>query len=573
MLAAGCEEGQVKINDKILCCIDYANVLRQVRLVEILSDGLCHVRGLDKQEGRILSLAWHPSGEFIVTGGADGTIRKYDVTCGRSVLRITLERYGPQSTLVWSVKCLSDSTIISADSCGKVNFWNGVHGTLNRSFHSHKADTLAIAVSAHEDAIYVSGIDPKILRLQKLKEEKSWVVAGDVCFHTHDVRCLAVSKSGVLVSGGIDTNIMMCPTASFARDSRTEYPPFANSASRFILAPSRNLLMYQAPTEVKLWRVTSNELESSSNADGLEMALPTSVMEIKAKGPLHISSSAISSDASFVALCNVQEMWLYKVDVLGRVPRAEVVWKSRIACYKMQFTPDSRELVLASIGTKGILVLSLIDVGPNSEPSQLDLVQQKKEKGNAVFTDIEIGPTGEFMAATTSKKRIYLYSLRSRCLISKVPHLDVQPVVFCFDPPGTSLFLFSGENRELFKYSFAEERLSSMGTTALKSRYKGRKKLMLPNQIIVLSAMEFLFAVYDNDCLVIIRASSGSDSDVATGKKRKLQQYLRYQLVFDYQVLLFVAQFGQNRLITVERPIEAVLKGLPPTFARNRYGT
>eukprot|EP00731_Ephydatia_muelleri_P031736 Em0023g243a len=554
MLAAGCEEGQV-------------------RLVEILSDGLCHVRGLDKQEGRILSLAWHPSGEFIVTGGADGTIRKYDVTCGRSVLRITLERYGPQSTLVWSVKCLSDSTIISADSCGKVNFWNGVHGTLNRSFHSHKADTLAIAVSAHEDAIYVSGIDPKILRLQKLKEEKSWVVAGDVCFHTHDVRCLAVSKSGVLVSGGIDTNIMMCPTASFARDSRTEYPPFANSASRFILAPSRNLLMYQAPTEVKLWRVTSNELESSSNADGLEMALPTSVMEIKAKGPLHISSSAISSDASFVALCNVQEMWLYKVDVLGRVPRAEVVWKSRIACYKMQFTPDSRELVLASIGTKGILVLSLIDVGPNSEPSQLDLVQQKKEKGNAVFTDIEIGPTGEFMAATTSKKRIYLYSLRSRCLISKVPHLDVQPVVFCFDPPGTSLFLFSGENRELFKYSFAEERLSSMGTTALKSRYKGRKKLMLPNQIIVLSAMEFLFAVYDNDCLVIIRASSGSDSDVATGKKRKLQQYLRYQLVFDYQVLLFVAQFGQNRLITVERPIEAVLKGLPPTFARNRYGT
>lgn len=546
----------------------------QVRLLEILSDGLCHVRGLDKQEGRILSLAWHPSGEFIITGGADGTIRKYDVTCGRSILRITLERYGSQSTLVWSVKCLSDGTIVSADSCGKVNFWNGVHGTLSRSFHSHKADTLAIAVSAKEDAVYVSGIDPKILRLQKLEEEKSWVVAGDVCFHTHDVRCLAVSKSGVLVSGGIDTNIMMCPTASFARDSRTEYPPFANSASRFIVAPGGNVLMYQAPTELKLWQVSSNELESLSSAGGLGAALPTSVMEIKAKGPLHIMSSAISSDASFVALCNVQEMWLYKVDVLGHVPRAEVVWKSRIACYKMQFTPDSRELVLATIGTKGILVLSLIDVGLNSEPSQLDLAQQKKGKGDMVFTDIEISPTGEFMAAVTSKKRMYLYSLKSRCLISKVPHLDVQPVVFCFDPLGTSLFLFSGENRELFKYSFADEHLSSMGITALKSRYKGRKKLMLPNQIIVLSAMESLFAVYDNDCLVIIRGSSGYDGgDIAAGKKRKLQQCLRYQLMFDYQVLLFVALFSQNRLITVERPIEAILKGLPPTFARNRYGT
>ena len=509
----------------------------------------------------------------MITGGADGTIRKYDIKHGRCILRITLERYKSQSTLVWNVKFLSDNTIISADSCGKVNFWNGVHGTLTKSFHSHKADVLTIAVSTQEDAVYASGIDPKILKLQKLKEEKSWVVAGDVRFHTHDVRSLALSKSGLLASGGIDTNILMCPTASFVRDSRTEYPPFANSASRFALAASKKVLMYQAPTELKLWQVSANELDSSLNVDHSETAVPTSVMEIKAKGPLHILSSTISCDASFVALCNVQETWVYRVDILGHVPKAEVVWRSGISCYKMQFTPDCRELVLASIGTRGILALSLIDIGPDSEPSQLDVAQRKKEKEVATLTDFEISSTGEFMAAATSKKRIYLYSLKSRCMISKLPHLDIQPVVFCFDPQGTSIFLFSGENGELFKYSITDECLSSMGTTVLKRRYRGRKKLMLPNQILVLSAADSLFAVYDNDCLVIIRGSSGSENDVTTGKRRKLQQCLRYQLVLDYQVLLFVAQVGKSGLITVERPIEAILKGLPPTFAKNRYGT
>ena len=540
--------------------------------MEILSNGLCHIRGLDKQEGRILSLAWHPSTEFIITGGADGTIRKYDVKHGRCVLRISLERYKSQSTLVWNVKCLSDNTIISADSCGKVNLWNGVHGTLTKSFHSHKADVLTIAVNVQEDTIYASGIDPKILKIQKLKEERSWVMAGDVRFHTHDVRCLAVSKSGLIASGGIDTSIMMCPTASFARDSRTEYLPFANSATRFALATNKNVLMYQAPTELKFWRLDANELGSSFNADHSEATPPASLMEIKAKGPLHIFSSAISDDASFVALCNVQETWVYRVDILGDVPRAEVVWKSHIPCYKMQFAPDCSELVLASTGTRGVLALSMVDVGPDTEPAQLDVAQRKKEKGNVALVDIEISATGELLAAVTSRKRIYLYSLKSRCLVSKLPRLDIQPVVFSFNPQGTALFLFSGENRELFKYSVADECLSSMGAVALKSRYKGRKKLMLPNQMLVLSDAESLFAVYDNDCLVIIRGASGSES-IATGKKRKLELNLKHQLVLDYQVLLFAAQVGRNGLVTVERPVEAILKSLPPTFARNRYGT
>ena len=39
-----------------------------VCLFEVTEDGLSHDRVLDKQEGRVMCLAWHKSGDFIVTG-------------------------------------------------------------------------------------------------------------------------------------------------------------------------------------------------------------------------------------------------------------------------------------------------------------------------------------------------------------------------------------------------------------------------------------------------------------------------------------------------------------------------
>ncbi len=64
VLAGGCEDGQV-------------------RLYDVAADGLHFMRGLDKQEGRVMSLAWHPGGKFMAVGGADSIIRKVNVDTGR----------------------------------------------------------------------------------------------------------------------------------------------------------------------------------------------------------------------------------------------------------------------------------------------------------------------------------------------------------------------------------------------------------------------------------------------------------------------------------------------------------
>jgi U3 small nucleolar RNA-associated protein 4 len=49
-------------------------------------------------------------------------------------------------TLIWTVKVLSDGTIISGDSTGSLKIWESQFWSLTQSFQVHKADILCFAV-------------------------------------------------------------------------------------------------------------------------------------------------------------------------------------------------------------------------------------------------------------------------------------------------------------------------------------------------------------------------------------------------------------------------------------------
>lgn len=111
-LALGCEDGTI-------------------RLVNIADDRLTHLRRFDKIKCRILSLAWGPpklkpqtrqnqnvssdsdseeeeewEDSWIVTGGSDSALRKWDAKTGRVLEKMGADKVKGEQTLVWAVGVL-----------------------------------------------------------------------------------------------------------------------------------------------------------------------------------------------------------------------------------------------------------------------------------------------------------------------------------------------------------------------------------------------------------------------------------------------------------------------------------
>jgi U3 small nucleolar RNA-associated protein 4 len=115
LLALGCEDGTV-------------------RLISLANDTLAHYRRFDRVKCRVLSVAWGPPrprqrtksdsvpmGEssdedsddeddwedaWLVTGGSDSSIRKWDVKTGRVIDRMGTDKMRGERTLVWTVDVL-----------------------------------------------------------------------------------------------------------------------------------------------------------------------------------------------------------------------------------------------------------------------------------------------------------------------------------------------------------------------------------------------------------------------------------------------------------------------------------
>jgi U3 small nucleolar RNA-associated protein 4 len=107
-----------------------------------------YVRTFDKNESRVLSLAWHPDGKHLVCGSSDGNIRKIIVSTGNVVDRMILGAKSGEETLIWSVLVLKDGTVVSGDSLGDVTFWDWRTCTQKCTVNSHEADILCMVADA-----------------------------------------------------------------------------------------------------------------------------------------------------------------------------------------------------------------------------------------------------------------------------------------------------------------------------------------------------------------------------------------------------------------------------------------
>lgn len=210
------QEEESQIQNLAVGCADGAIVLLgtadgDLRFLRILARP-------SKKKSRVLSLTFQ-NRHSIIAGHADSTIRIYDMRNGQQVRNMTLgagPKGGPKETLVWSVKCLVDGTIVSGDSTGTLCFWDGKNYTLLQRIKSHDADILDVAASADGQSVFSAGMDRRTTLYRRsgsgrLNEGHRWAKITHQRMHQHDVKVVATFETkglSVLVSGGSATALI-----------------------------------------------------------------------------------------------------------------------------------------------------------------------------------------------------------------------------------------------------------------------------------------------------------------------------------------------------------------------------
>ena len=444
-----------------------------------------YIRSLDKQEGRVLAVAWHEDDEIVVAGGADSTIRVLVAETGRTRLRITLGAAPDAATLVWSICVLKDMTIVSGDSRGHTEFWNGTFGTLEESFNQHEADVLTLVANKAENTVYASGVDNKVVQLKRLRSDpkRRWVMAGRARDHTHDVRSIALGPNHELVTGGVDTNLIVYSDSNFgeAGSSHRKIPPFPQQP--FIsFAKKAEVLLIKHLRKLQLWRMGSVQQQSGdgSAAATEEAALlelqqqqqiqaggaqqgatvlgierpPALLLELTPFSLDNMTCSTLSTDANFVAYSCVSGTRVFTMeqheDGTVQVARVKKLPRDLAAAQAMSFTPEGSKLVLLGFDRR-VQVLDLDTLTlMTSEPC--------KEDGTSALPGahlLSISADGS-QAAVSCDLAIRIFDLKTCEEVVAVPRLDSQHTAFAFAPGGFVLVIVCTNNK-IYMYDTAEE--------------------------------------------------------------------------------------------------------------------
>lgn len=504
MLAAACEDGAV-------------------RIFNIEDDGIHLSRSSvgSARQGRTTALAWHKDGNVLFSGGADGKIRRLEIPTGRGNLRtsfhITLENYGRESTVVWSLLVLSDMTVVSGDSLGHVQMWDGNVGTLLKSFACHDADVLTLANTFSEDVIFASGVDSKIVSFQALNnsnksddretKNQTWIRGTSQRIHTHDVKSIIVIKNNgqeELVSGGIDTQLCRFSIKEFCnpKSAPEKLLPFRSDSvsvavkKKYILVQhSKSLSIWKAgdailpcETENKSQCTKQGKTKSMTKFRKSDVAASTPltltknhklIAKLNMKTGWNLKCSAISPDGTLVSCADVLGLKLFKIlespDKSGSYRISKIRLNTILSNVKMSiivkliFDEDSSRLF---VGTSDsfVYVISITE-------DTVELVKTLEMPNGSCITTMTVH-TANNSICTKNKKSfqssinkktwiavgdlsgsVYIYHVESQTKHCQLPRFDAPHTSLTFGPKGAILLVTTSDNR-FFVYDVEDCRLS-----------------------------------------------------------------------------------------------------------------
>ncbi|KAI8062268.1 quinon protein alcohol dehydrogenase-like superfamily [Gongronella butleri] len=592
-LAAGCEDGIIRLFD--------------------IGDGqLEYMRSFDPQKGRILSIAWGPYDTYIVSGGSDSSVRRWDVQTGHVVKRMIVDRANKEPTMVWSVAVTLDDTIVSGDSLGHMMFWNGDLGTVKQSFKAHQADILAIVASRDGNMVFSAGVDRKLVvcrhvsNQQKEEDEQQprkggkWAVVGSRRYHWHDIRALALDERpeiDSIVSGGVDVEMIVSPAREYPRYQHNRLPPFARQ-HLMSLSKSHRWIMGRFNDSLSIWKLgEAAPIDYTAKEPQGEIVKSFEyIMDMKLKNECYLTSAALSENAKWVAVCDVESVRLFRIEPKESHGEQFQAVKMRsftealahylvdhqlaLGGHHVLFTPDSNKLILVTVES----VILIIDLTLWSDErfevlGHFDHYAAKDGQSAYPSTvlDVAVSHDGQWLATYGDNQATHVYNLDSMKRHYTLPSNSIPQTAMAFNVhrshelavafADNTFRLYNVETQVPTKWSKKHAHDRSAFT-----KCRGHIRAFAFNPAADAKNKMGLYGSVFLGQVDMSKPSKSLDS-VPQGTKRKAgvdrapkEKELSAKVYDKYQQILFCDYFAPNAMVVIERPKEHILANLPPSF-------
>ncbi|XP_075533043.1 U3 small nucleolar RNA-associated protein 4 homolog [Dermacentor variabilis] len=524
-LAAGTEDGRV--------CI-----------YEVTEDSLNFHKMLNKQESRIMCLAWSKDGNIIVSG-SPGAIVIWDVNTGRAVDRISVGRIEKnQEVLVLCLAVTSDFTIITGDSCGRTSFWDGPTATLISSFRAHNADVLALCLSEGEKDVFVAGVDPLLVKFTRIGHTQKWAKSMQKTCHKLDVKALALAK-GQLLSGGCDTSLAVSTETSLVT-----HCPFQFSSVQ--VAASSGCILLNYGEHLELWRLDCTTSKEGPCKTSTPCSKPELLVRVKARNGATYHTAAVSHDHCWLACSDAGKARLYQVSEVN----GSSLDCNKVSTFNEQMGP-AKKLMFSPDGSYLVALSSHGSVHVFSLPPRL-LYTLPSRAGGTMYPHMVCVSLKHL--AVADNEGIHIYDLKTSEVLCNLPEAPCLPTAMRFNPKsGDLLVIYS--NNQVVEYDVDSE--SSNQWCQVAYQHGGLTlETTKPLTGIAFDSRnaDIFFAYSDQELLIVDKAKALRKGIRSNAVRKKKFQWLT---LFD-QV--------QDEMLVVEVPPEQLV-GLPPPLWKKKYGT
>ncbi|CAH0547966.1 unnamed protein product [Brassicogethes aeneus] len=549
------------------------------------NDEIIFEKFLDKQEGRIISLKFDPSGEFIVSGSIDA-IRIWNVATGHALHKMSTGRTETKKpTIVWCLAITNDFTVISGDSRGKLTFWDGKVGAQIESYQSHKADILSICLSEDQTSLCCAGVDPNIINYVQVNVKggsQKWVRSIQRKIHEHDIRSLLLVNQK-LYSGGID-GYLACsyhPPKTLLKN-----PPLQNFCSQ-ISSESRHILL-RYPKHLEIYKLGQSEEDVNNEVLGV---VPIKNKPVKCmvlhklvegydgeKDREGICTSCISNNGKWVmfSTCSGTRLVNLNLDVEKPSLKKVSIDCKDVKCVNSTFTPDNKQLIVAP-SNGGLKVYNVNE--EKVEEAQFILFNSSEIVDS--ITHLTVSQCNKYLIAGDSDGNVVVIINKKNDgwkFYCKLPKYHVPLTALAVHPTLLNIVLTYADNK-IIEYNIKKKEFTPFSRFLQKNPPRHLTSRNYPIRNVSFDTKNENVIILNDDSVIniikkddVMKGGVENEAKVPKLDSSVSQNSNGFYSISKYKHLVNLSWLSDDEMVAVEVSPLSLMENLPPAFVQNTFG-